>query len=172
MSARAVHLVIDARPRGPRGPAGGRGGTGPERARSPARPGGRAGGPQRAGGRPRARGGTSTGFASWPSARAAAAWCSSADRLGRMPRSCGPIASTTRRGCRRGLRRGRSPESAVIWRLDRPESLSTAEEELTRRLTYQPLGKYWAFPAGAAAGGAALPDLDPAQRPDTRRRRP
>jgi phosphatidylglycerophosphate synthase len=47
---------------------------------------------------------------------------------------------------RRSLRHGRSPESAVLWRLDRPESLSTANEELTRRLTYQPLGKYWAFP--------------------------
>jgi hypothetical protein len=47
---------------------------------------------------------------------------------------------------RRGLRRGRSPETAVVWRLDRPGSLVTAEEELTRRLTYQPLGRYWAFP--------------------------
>ena len=47
---------------------------------------------------------------------------------------------------RRGLRRGRSPESAVVWRLDRPEALSAAEVELTRRATYQPLGKYWAFP--------------------------
>jgi phosphatidylglycerophosphate synthase len=47
---------------------------------------------------------------------------------------------------RRGLRRGRSPESAVVWRLDRPESLSTADQELTRRTSYQPLGKYWAFP--------------------------
>ena len=42
--------------------------------------------------------------------------------------------------------RGRSPESAVLWRLDRPEALFTADEELTRRLTYQPIGKYWAFP--------------------------
>jgi phosphatidylglycerophosphate synthase len=47
---------------------------------------------------------------------------------------------------KRTLRRGLSPESAVVWRLDRPESLSTAEQELSRRLTYQPLGKYWAFP--------------------------
>jgi phosphatidylglycerophosphate synthase len=47
---------------------------------------------------------------------------------------------------RRGLQRGRSPESAVLWRLDRPEALNTADEELKRRLTYQPLGKYWAFP--------------------------
>jgi phosphatidylglycerophosphate synthase len=34
----------------------------------------------------------------------------------------------------------------VIWRLDRLEALQSAEEEITRRLTYQPLGKYWAFP--------------------------
>jgi phosphatidylglycerophosphate synthase len=47
---------------------------------------------------------------------------------------------------RRGLRRGRSPETAVLWRLDRPETLATVDAELTRRLTYQPLGRYWAFP--------------------------
>ena len=47
---------------------------------------------------------------------------------------------------RRGLRRGRSPESAVIWRLDRAETLAQADAELIRRQTYQPLGKYWAFP--------------------------
>jgi hypothetical protein len=47
---------------------------------------------------------------------------------------------------RRRLRRGGSTESAVLWRLDRPESLLSADEELTRRLTYQPIGKYWAFP--------------------------
>jgi phosphatidylglycerophosphate synthase len=46
----------------------------------------------------------------------------------------------------RMLRQGRSPESAVVWRLDGPELLSAADAELTRRLTYQPLGKYWAFP--------------------------
>ncbi len=47
---------------------------------------------------------------------------------------------------RRVLLRGGSPESAVLWRLDRPETLAVAEEELLRRRTYQPLGKYWAFP--------------------------
>lgn len=47
---------------------------------------------------------------------------------------------------RRRLSRGGSPESAVLWRLDGPESLRAADEELTRRLTYQPIGKYWAFP--------------------------
>jgi phosphatidylglycerophosphate synthase len=47
---------------------------------------------------------------------------------------------------RRSLKRGRSPETAILWHLDRPEALLKADEELTRRLTYQPLGKYWAFP--------------------------
>jgi phosphatidylglycerophosphate synthase len=46
---------------------------------------------------------------------------------------------------RRAVRRGRNPETAVIWRLDRTLSLSAAEEELTRRLSYQPVGRYWAF---------------------------
>ncbi|APW62925.1 CDP-alcohol phosphatidyltransferase family protein [Paludisphaera borealis] len=50
------------------------------------------------------------------------------------------------RRLRRAVRRGERPETAEIWRLDRPESLATAEQELTRRLTYQPLGRYWAFP--------------------------
>jgi phosphatidylglycerophosphate synthase len=43
------------------------------------------------------------------------------------------------------VRRGRNLETAVIWRLDRSRSLATAEEELKRRLTYQPLGRFWAF---------------------------
>jgi hypothetical protein len=47
---------------------------------------------------------------------------------------------------RRRLSRGGSPESAVLWRLDRPESLLAADEELIRRLTYQPIGRFWAFP--------------------------
>jgi phosphatidylglycerophosphate synthase len=47
---------------------------------------------------------------------------------------------------KRVLLRGGSPERAVLWRLDRPETLAVAEEELLRRRTYQPLGKYWAFP--------------------------
>jgi phosphatidylglycerophosphate synthase len=46
----------------------------------------------------------------------------------------------------RSLLAGRSPESAVLWRLDRVESLLSADDELIRRLSYQPLGKYWAFP--------------------------
>jgi phosphatidylglycerophosphate synthase len=47
---------------------------------------------------------------------------------------------------KKSMRRGGSPETAVLWRLDRPESLEVASQELTRRLNYQPLGRYWAFP--------------------------
>jgi phosphatidylglycerophosphate synthase len=47
---------------------------------------------------------------------------------------------------RRALRAGRGLESAIVWRLDRPELLAAAGDELARRLSYQPLGKYWAFP--------------------------
>jgi len=43
------------------------------------------------------------------------------------------------------LRRGRDPEGAVLWRLDGPDALAHAEAELSRRRTYQPLGRYWAL---------------------------
>jgi phosphatidylglycerophosphate synthase len=46
---------------------------------------------------------------------------------------------------RRALRRGTDPESAAIWRLDQPLGLAGAAEELKRRQTYQPLGRYWAL---------------------------
>ena len=47
----------------------------------------------------------------------------------------------------------------MLWRLDRPESLCSADEELTRRLTYQPIGKYWAFPLAERLARTAPPDL-------------
>jgi phosphatidylglycerophosphate synthase len=43
------------------------------------------------------------------------------------------------------MRTGTNLETAAIWRLDRPETMERAEEELLRRLTYQPLGRFWAF---------------------------
>ena len=46
---------------------------------------------------------------------------------------------------RRALRHGADPERAVIWRLDRPQGLAGAEDELARRQSYQPLGRYWAL---------------------------
>lgn len=55
---------------------------------------------------------------------------------------------------RRVLTRGKDPETAVIWRLDRPLGLNGAEDELIRRQTFQPLGRYWALgPARALARG-------------------
>jgi phosphatidylglycerophosphate synthase len=50
------------------------------------------------------------------------------------------------RRLRWAMRTGQNLETAVIWRLDRPEALEAAEEELMRRLSYQPLGRFWAFP--------------------------
>ncbi len=61
------------------------------------------------------------------------------------------------RRLRRALRRGDKPETAEIWRLDRPESLAAADQELTRRLTYQPLGRYWAFPLAERIASALQP---------------
>ncbi len=46
---------------------------------------------------------------------------------------------------RRAIDRGRTLESAVIWRLDRPRGLDGAGDELIRRRTYQPIGRFWAL---------------------------
>ena len=46
---------------------------------------------------------------------------------------------------RKAIRRGKDPESAAIWRLDSPLGLQGAEDELERRQTYQPLGRFWAL---------------------------
>jgi phosphatidylglycerophosphate synthase len=46
---------------------------------------------------------------------------------------------------RRALRRGRDPEAAALWRLDAPLGLAGADDEITRRRTYQPLGRFWAL---------------------------
>jgi hypothetical protein len=55
---------------------------------------------------------------------------------------------------RRAIRAGRDPETAVIWRLDRPGGIEGAEAELIRRQTYQPIGRYWALgPARLLARG-------------------
>ncbi len=50
------------------------------------------------------------------------------------------------------LRQGQSPESAVVWRLNVKSDLVSASDELTRRTTYQPVGRHWAWsPARAIA---------------------
>ena len=46
---------------------------------------------------------------------------------------------------RKAIVRGRDLETAVIWRLDQPHAIETADAELIRRRTYQPLGRFWAL---------------------------
>ncbi|QEH37674.1 CDP-alcohol phosphatidyltransferase [Aquisphaera giovannonii] len=61
------------------------------------------------------------------------------------------------RRLRRAIRRGADVESAVVWRLDQGRGLAAAEEELKRRLTYQPLGRFWAFGLARALAEALAP---------------
>jgi len=58
---------------------------------------------------------------------------------------------------RRALRRGADPESAVLWRLDPPGGLAGADDELARRTTYQPLGRYWALAPARGLARALAP---------------
>jgi phosphatidylglycerophosphate synthase len=145
MSSRAAHLVIDARPRGPRGPLAAEvvlGRSVLDRLLDLTCKLGRPGEPV-------------VVYAREDEHRRLRELAGGLDRgavvfeLG-PPRADAAVLRTDRiydpSRLRRGLRQGRSPETAVIWRLDRPESLAAADEELTRRSTYQPLGKYWAFP--------------------------
>jgi phosphatidylglycerophosphate synthase len=145
MSARAVHLVIDARPRGPHGPLAAEVVLGKsvldhllDLAVEHVPPGKavvvHARGEEHDRLRELASGSPNRGIVLVSGPPRADAAILRTDRL------------YDRARLRRRLRQGRSPESAVIWRLDRPESLLTADQELTRRLSYQPLGKYWAFP--------------------------
>lgn len=70
--------------------------------------------------------------------------------IGSPPSSDALILRTDRlyetRRLRKAAARGADPESAVVWRLDDPRSIEVAGDELLRRRTYQPLGRYWAFP--------------------------
>ncbi|MDG3004054.1 CDP-alcohol phosphatidyltransferase family protein [Paludisphaera mucosa] len=61
------------------------------------------------------------------------------------------------RRLKRAVRLGRDPEAAAFWRLDGPEALAGAEQELNRRLNYQPLGRYWAFPLADRLAAALQP---------------
>ncbi len=45
---------------------------------------------------------------------------------------------------RKALRRGRDVETAVLWRIDRPNALAGVEDEVRRRREYQPIGRFWA----------------------------
>ena len=76
-----------------------------------------------------------------------------------------PEGSTILRGDRlydpkrlaKALRSGRDVESAVVWRLDRPSALEAADEELIRRRTYQPIGRFWALGPARALAHALVP---------------
>lgn len=57
----------------------------------------------------------------------------------------------------RALRKGNDPETAVIWRLDRPQALAGADDELVRRRSYQPLGRYWALEPARRLARALAP---------------
>jgi phosphatidylglycerophosphate synthase len=58
---------------------------------------------------------------------------------------------------RRAYRRGRDAGSAVLWRLDGPHGLTGAADELERRRSYQPLGRYWALAPARAIARALAP---------------
>jgi phosphatidylglycerophosphate synthase len=156
MSARAVQVVIDARPRGPQGPLAvevvlgqsvlGRlldlavvatGSREPVVVHARADEHALLRATVRAAGRPEA-----VFKPGPPSADAAVLRTDRLYDLGRL---------------RRVLRQGRPTEIAAVWRLDRPEGLKGAADELTRRLTYQPLGRYWAFPLARRLAEALCP---------------
>ena len=58
---------------------------------------------------------------------------------------------------RYAYRRGHDPETAVIWRLDTPHGLAGADDELVRRQSYQPLGRYWALGPARTIAQALAP---------------
>ncbi len=58
---------------------------------------------------------------------------------------------------RKALKRGQDPERAVLWRLDRPAGLAGAADELERRRSYQPLGRFWAFAPARRLAEALAP---------------
>ncbi|MGO9600760.1 MAG: CDP-alcohol phosphatidyltransferase family protein [Isosphaeraceae bacterium] len=79
------------------------------------------------------------------------------------PRAGAAILRTDRlydtRRLRRAVRTGQDPETAVIWRLDGGQSLAVAEEELKRRHSYQPLGRFWAFALAKRLATALEPSI-------------
>jgi phosphatidylglycerophosphate synthase len=54
-------------------------------------------------------------------------------------------------------RSGRTPDAAVVWRLDSAASWEAAGEELARRASYQPLGRYWAWAPARRLARALAP---------------
>ena len=63
---------------------------------------------------------------------------------------------------RKTIRKNQDPESAVLWRLDSEAGIRGADDEYQRRLTYQPLGRFWAIgPARLLARALAPTRLRP-----------
>jgi phosphatidylglycerophosphate synthase len=58
---------------------------------------------------------------------------------------------------RRAVRAGRSLETAVIWRIDRPQALDGLQDEALRRREYQPIGRFWAAAPALALARALAP---------------
>ena len=159
MSSPALHLVIDARPRGPRGPLAAEVVLGRpllshllEQALS-----GRRTRPDRS---PSTPGRTSMRCSSawWVTSLPGRVGCSSRARPRPEPRFSGPTGFTTLAAFAGPSQRGRSPETAVIWRLDRAELARGGRGGAERRrLTYQPLGRFWAFPLAERLAAALEP---------------
>lgn len=61
------------------------------------------------------------------------------------------------RRLRQSAHRGLPAERAVLWRLDTPTHLESASEELLRRSSYQPLGRFWAFAPARSLARALAP---------------
>ncbi len=60
---------------------------------------------------------------------------------------------------RRAVRKGRDPEAAVIWRIDRPHALAGLHDEALRRRQYQPLGRFWAAAPSLSLARALSPTI-------------
>ncbi len=72
---------------------------------------------------------------------------SSADLILRTDRLYEP------RKLRKAVQNSRDPETAILWRLHDPKSVKSADDELLRRRTYQPIGRFWAFPLARNIAG-------------------
>ena len=166
MSSRPLHLAIDARPRGPRGLLAAEVVLGRTMLGHLADLAAGAGA-RRASRWPCTRGPRSTAScASWSASGPGPGSSSSPARRGPTPPCCGPIAIYDRSRLRRRLRRGGSPESAVLWRLDRPEALLLGRRGADPAADLSAARQVLGVPPGGTAGRTAPPDAGPAQRGD------
>ena len=75
------------------------------------------------------------------------------------------------RRLRRAMRTGQTPRPPRSGGSTAPRRLGAAEDELTRRLTYQPLGRFWAFPLAERLAAVLEPSLFRPNVRDARRGR-